>query len=174
MNRRSLLRLSVVALCLLRHCLLTDGCDRAELNGPPDLRVGRDECGECGMIINEDRCSCAFLIEREGVREHVMFDDIGCMLDFEHQSNEGVRIIDGFVRDHASRAWVPVDTAAFLMADREILKTPMGSGIVAFGTRADAQSLRETVGGEILDYQQLRPARRAWMEARFGKERPAS
>lgn len=153
--------------------LLSGGCRRTEIDGPPQLRVGRDECAECGMLISEDRCACAFLIEHHGAREYAMFDDIGCMLDYEHDGRDGVRILRGYVRDHDSRLWTPSDEAVFLFADRDRLLTPMGSGIVAFGSADAAGPTREAVGGELMDWSTLVPARRAWMEERYGKRRAA-
>jgi hypothetical protein len=39
-------------------------CRTGELTGPPDLRLGRDECAGCGMIISDGRCASAMLIQR--------------------------------------------------------------------------------------------------------------
>lgn len=159
------------ALVLLPALALLYGCRGEVLTGPPTLRMGRDECAECGMIISEDRCSSALLIERgnPGDREHAMFDDIGCMLDYEHHLAQETRVVQGFVHDHESRAWVPASGAFFLYANRDRLRTPMGSGIAAFSQRAGADEARRQFDGEIMDYQKLGPARRAWMEARYGK-----
>ena len=145
------------------------GCDRGELAGPPTLHPGKDDCAECGMLINEDRCSSGLLIDRNGVREHIVFDDIGCMLEYEHAKHDGVKVIDRFVHDHKTKAWVASGTAFFLYADPEKLSTPMGSGIVAFADRAAAEQAQREFGGDVMDFTLLVPARRAWMEARYGK-----
>ena len=50
-------RLLIILGAGLAAASLLAGCDRAPLSGPPELRLGRDECVECGMIINDDRCS---------------------------------------------------------------------------------------------------------------------
>lgn len=144
------------------------GC-RSELSGPPKLRLGRDGCGECGMLVNEDRCSSGLLVERGGRREHLLFDDIGCMIDSERWGLEDTLVIDRYVHDHGTRAWVRASEATFLFADRERLKTPMGSGIVAFAARADAEAAQRMYGGELLDLATLVEARRRWLEERFGK-----
>src|SRR5690606_35950302 len=131
--KRALLGVAVSGLAALA---LLPGCSRGELSGPPELRVGRDECGECGVIISEDRCSSAILVERGGRREHVLFDDIGCMLDYERGRAGEFAAVDAFVHDHPTRAWVRAADAHFLFADRDLLPTPMGSGIVAYAERA--------------------------------------
>lgn len=149
--------------------LILTACGGEDLAGPPQLRLGRDECVECGMLISEDRCSSAMLIQQGGRREHVMFDDIGCMLDWERRGGQDAAVIDRFVHDHASRAWTSAASASFLMADRERLPTPMGTGIVAFDSPSAAAHAQAQFGGDLLDYAALAAARRAQMEARFGK-----
>lgn len=164
-----MLKFIMSCVCLWACALLINGCGPRTLDGPPDLRLGRDECAECGMLINEDRCSSAFVVEVQDVQEYAMFDDIGCMLDFEHWKQKPGNVIRGYVHDHTSRAWVPAHEAHFVFANPDTLQTPMGSGIVAFGTRAAADECASRHAGEVLNYERLTKARRAWMEARFGK-----
>jgi len=166
---------SNLGVAALSAAALLAGCSRSELSGPPELRLGRDECGECGMIVSEDRCSSALLVENEGVREHVVFDDIGCMLDYERDRAGRLTRVDGFVHDHGTREWVRAAEARFLMADREKLPTPMGSGIVAFAGAEAAAAKQREVGGEVMDYARLAEARREWARARSaapGAEEP--
>ena len=148
---------------------LVPACSRTDLTGPPELRVGRDECGECGMIVSEDRCSSALLVEIGGRREHVVFDDIGCMLDYERDKAGGYTPVDAFVHDHGTGAWARAADAHFLYADRERLPTPMGTGIVAFAGADGALAKQREFGGEVMDYGRLAVARRDWMWARYGK-----
>lgn len=163
---------SAIAAAILGAVMLA-GCGREPLSGPPELRLGRDECAECGMIINEDRCSSALLIEREGMREHIAFDDIGCMLDYEFENKGDLMIVQGFVHDHSTQAWVETNAASYLFADRERIPTPMGSGIVAFANQEGAEAAQAEFGGKLLGYAQLASARRAWVEALYGKPRSA-
>lgn len=148
--------------------MATLGCSRPPMSGPPETRLGRDECGECGMLVSEDRFSGATLLEREGERMYIHFDDIGCMLDYEHDKGPSIKVLDRFVRDHGSRAWVSASEAVFVFADRDRLRTPMGSGIAAAATRERAEGMRAVFGGELMDWDRLKMARREWMEARYG------
>jgi nitrous oxide reductase accessory protein NosL len=145
--------------------LLAAGCGREELAGPPELRPGRDECAECGMLIHDERAASALLVERGRRREHLLFDDVGCMLDHEHGAELGV--VERFVRDHGSREWVGAAGAAFLLTESDELHTPMGSGIASFADAADAESAQHELGGEVLDYTALGVARLEWLEARL-------
>ncbi|MFN0059977.1 MAG: nitrous oxide reductase accessory protein NosL [Planctomycetota bacterium] len=131
------------------------GCERRELTGPPVLRLGRDECAECGMMINEERSASALLIERASVREHALFDDLGCMIDYERDRPPDVRILDRFAHDHVSRAWFRTEHAVFLRTTPDKLPTPMGSGIAAFSDRAAAAAAQSTLGGRIVRYDEL-------------------
>ncbi len=142
------------------------GCDRAELTGPPTLRVGRDECVECGMMINEERCSSALLVEDRGIREFLFFDDIGCMLDYEQQPHAEQRAIERFVHDFATQQWLNARAAVFVAADRQKLTTPMASGLVAFATVEQAQEAINTYGGQTMSAEELSAARVAWQESR--------
>lgn len=142
------------------------GCGNKPLGGPPELRLGRDQCVECGMIISEDRCSSAMLIERDRRQEYVLFDDIGCMLDWRRAKLGGAVVLDEFVHDYSTRAWTAVANATFLLADPEKLVTPMSSGMVAFSSKAAQEAAQEQVGGDILEYDGLMAARKAWSDKR--------
>lgn len=144
-------------------------CQRTVLTGPPELRLGRSECGECGMLISEDRCSSALLIDSKGHREHVLYDDIGCMLDSERRGLDGAVVAERYVHDFDSRAWVQAGQAHFVAADRDSLQTPMGSGLVAFANAQDALATARAHKGQVLDYAALAAFRKSWMEERFGK-----
>jgi copper chaperone NosL len=146
----------------------TAACQRAELAGPPDLRLGRDQCIECGMIINEDRFSSAALaLGGRGYREHYLFDDVGCMLDYEREHGE-IEFIELFAHDADTRGWLRADQALFLVTDSSRILTPMGSGIAAYADQAAAIRAQSEHGGEVLSYGDLAPLRQAWVEARMG------
>lgn len=143
--------------------LVLSGCQLQPLSGPPTLHLGRDECAECGMLIIEDRSSCALLIEEDGHRAHLLFDDIGCLIDYRADHGQ-TAIVDAFIHDHNSRTWGPAASATYLICDA--LSTPMGSGIVAFHAAAAAAELHRTCGGSLSDYDGLAAARQAWESAR--------
>ncbi len=151
--------------------VLGSGCGSRELSGPPELRPGKDACVECGMLVMEDRCSTGLLMEVGGRREHVVFDDLGCMIDY--MPADGARIVESYVHDHTTREWVRAGEAVYLLADPSRLPTPMGSGYVAFGERARAEAARGEFGGELSDYAGVEAAREAWWIERYGKPRRA-
>lgn len=145
---------------LLLASFAVAGCSRPDADGPPALRLGRDECAECGMLVGEDRCSCGAIVERDGRREHALFDDIGCMLDSRDDRTNGLRFAAMFVHDHGTKEWIRADAAWFMVTDPGSLRTPMGSGVVAFATRAAAETAAGKHGGRVADYAGLDEARR--------------
>lgn len=144
------------------------GCDRVSIEGPPTLRLGRDECGECGMAIHDERSSAAILVEADGRRDYLLFDDIGCMLDLVRAGGPELHVVSAYVHDHSNNTWIVAPDAVFLMADGASLHTPMGSGLAAFADRAAAEHSQREFGGEILDYSSVADRRRERMEERRG------
>jgi copper chaperone NosL len=157
-------RPSCIALCVFTAILLP-ACRGAEVSGPPTIRAGRDECAGCGMIIGEDLCSCAILVEDGGRRTYLLFDDLGCLLDHRSDHPDTV-VVDSYVHDYATGGWARGATAQYLLAVPDKVRTPMGSGIVAFETEAQAVAEQTRSGGEVVDYERLVETRRGWREAR--------
>ncbi len=145
--------------------LLLAGCAGEEPLAPPQIRLGRDECAECGMLIMEDRSSAARIIDAGQGPEPQLFDDIGCLLDREREE-QGVRVLARYFRDHQTAAWIPEARETFVMA--EGVRTPMASGIIAFADPARADSKAAETGGAVLAYDALAEARARSVRERAG------
>lgn len=144
---------SIIVLALAAS---VSACRREAPTGPPELRVGRDQCLECGMLISEDRCAAVILMERGGAREHAVFDDVGCLLDWLGETHDPpARALETFLREYDARTWIPAHSAVVLRADPDRLHTPMGSGIVAFANAAAADARQREFGGTVTDYAAL-------------------
>ncbi|MCW5765484.1 MAG: nitrous oxide reductase accessory protein NosL [Phycisphaeraceae bacterium] len=167
MNRAPTRSTSITAATLVAFGLLASCCT-GDPTGAPELRPGHDQCAECGMIINEGRFASALRVVKDGRAEDLLFDDIGCMLNFEREPDSPAATAR-FVHDHATGRWTDGNTAVYLMADRDRLSTPMGSGIVAFADRAAAERAARQHDGRLHDYPGIAAARKAWMEERYGK-----
>jgi hypothetical protein len=157
----------LAALALLVAMGLLHGCSGASLSGPPALRLGRDECAECGMIINEERCSSALLIQRDGVLEHAVFDDIGCMCDYE-QAHTDVAVKGRYVHDHETKEWRSASDSIFACA--ESFSTPMASGIVAFADSPLARQRAKDARSELLTFAQVMELRATRTRQRHGQQ----
>lgn len=146
--------------------LALSGCGRSEVSGPPTLRLGRDMCEACGMLVNEDRCSSGMLIERDGRRVHALFDDIGCMIDYERGAGHEFAVVERYVHDHQTRAWIALPDGHFVVADERQLRTPMSSGIIALRDRAAADEAASRHAGRVATYEELTRLRATQAEER--------
>ena len=98
------MNLSLRTVALLAPLLAA--CQRDGLSGPPTLRLGRDECAECGMAIHDEPASAAMLVEQGGRRDHLLFDDIGCMLDLERSRENELSVVGRFVHHRIGGGWI--------------------------------------------------------------------
>ena len=140
--------LSLVALLVL------GGCAKRVVEGPPAVKYGQDECALCGMILNEDRFASALLIEEDGARSYLLFDDIGDQIQYEAKHHPSV--VSRFAHDFNSRQWIIAEDAVFVVS--ETLHTPMGSGIVAFREISDATSKATEANGRLKQWKELQAA----------------
>lgn len=88
------------------------------------------------MAISDQRFA-AEIIDEHG--EAFKFDDIGCMFDFMEQRTD-VKINGRFVKDFETKEWIPYEKAVIVDTD---VRTPMGSGKLAFADAGRAQAFRE-------------------------------
>jgi copper chaperone NosL len=114
---------------------LVPTCNRGLPAGPPTIHYGQDPCAGCGMIISDDR-SAAALVDPAGDSAPLLFDDIGCLLDYEREHPQ-LAARSHYVHDATSRQWLAASAATFVKTSRE---TPMGSGLLAFVRRSDAEA----------------------------------
>ncbi len=156
-----------LAALLLALCLLPAGCGESEVNGPPPTKLGHDPCAECDMIVNEDRYAAGAVVKKDGHAEHQSFDDTGCMLDHAREHPELV-FTQWFVRDAKTRQWLPAASAHFVMSEQ--IHTPMGSGIAAYSSNAEASEAARQFAGLVIDWSALPAARQKFMEDRYGKK----
>lgn len=138
--------------CVLAGMALLACCESSPLTGPPTLKPGRDECAECGMLVSDQRCAASLLVERGGRREHLVYDDIGCMLQAERDGASVGRVIERHVRDYSGDGWLEAGRAAFVRADPTAMPTPMGSGIVAFAGVEIARAEAGKRGGAVVEF----------------------
>lgn len=152
---------------LFAVALFAGGCGGGDrLSGPPTLRMGRDECAECGMGLSEERCAAASIMRQDGVDAYVLFDDVGCMLDHEQEHHDST-VSARYVHDYDTKAWLEADEAFFLFAEK--LQTPMGSGIGAFGSREGADAKQRQSGGAIMNWSEIGQARIKWRHEKLDK-----
>lgn len=117
--------------------------------GPGVIRYDTDACDHCRMTI-ADASFAAQLVTTTG--KVYRFDDPGCLASFVAGARVApAEVHAAWVNDH-ERPDTPVrvEDAVFVISDR--IRTPMNSGVAAFGTRASAAALQARTGGQLLPW----------------------
>lgn len=131
-----------LAISLLWFAACSGGPD---FDKPPEIRYGEDLCERCQMIISEPRFAAAY-VTADG--ESHRFDDVGEMLAYRRESGDDVAVF--WVHDYETEEWLKADAATFVKSDA--LHTPMGFGIVAFASQAQAETWLAANGGTSMDF----------------------
>lgn len=103
---------------------LAVACGATVAEGPPELRLGVDECSRCRMIVSEPATAA---VARGPGGEEARFDDLACLTGFvDERGTDGWQI---WVHTLDGDDWLEAERAHYLRDPRRI--TPMGSGWVA-------------------------------------------
>jgi nitrous oxide reductase accessory protein NosL len=111
---------------------LVAACASGEF-APVPIEEG-DMCSFCRMAISEKQFAAEIITDDATLK----FDDVGCMLRYRQAAADKLDRAAIFVTDNVSREWLKAESAFFVRS--KTIKTPMGSGIVAFGDRSRAGS----------------------------------
>lgn len=149
MNARFRFSFSLIALCVL-----APGCHPRQTElVPPTVHYGQSVCDGCGMIVSDEHYAAALIVQSDdGEQRSVVFDDIGCMLDYQRK-HSGEAVLARFVKDINTGTWLSVAEATFVRGDG--VRSPMGYGIAACSTPAAAHALVAGHGGSIQPIEQL-------------------
>lgn len=112
-----------------------------ERAGPRPIAHGSDACAGCRMHVDRP----GFAAEREAGGAVTVFDDVGCLQRVLAAGGERGRI---WIEDHATGELVALEDATLVRSGGT--RTPMGSGIVGFRDRAQAERHRARTGGEFV------------------------
>lgn len=140
-------RLTLLVIILLAAVLA--GCQsEPALDQPPEIVYGEDVCDQCNMIISEPRFAAAYYLPDGTAR---LFDDIGNMGLYHAQHHEDVATF--WVHDYDTEEWLDARQAFFVRSD--MLRTPMGHGVVAFADRANADALAAEHEAMVMSFEEL-------------------
>ncbi len=121
-------------------------CDEAE-RGPVKIAYGEDGCDACRMIISEAPHAAQMRLARKVEK----YDDVGCLLE---RLAKGAAPVEMWVTDQKTGRWLDARSAFY--SHSKDFKTPMASGLAAFGDRSDAESHASKYKGEVLSFEQIR------------------
>ena len=128
------------------------GCDGAPATGPAPIVYGEDACAACRMIVSEAPHAAQARLPG-GIVES--YDDIGCLVT---RVAEGAAPVETWVVDRPTGAWIDARTARFVQTEK--VRTPMASGLVAYGDASAAAAFAAETGGRALDWDAVLGSRR--------------
>ena len=123
-----------VRLLLLLLPLLLAGCSRSPESGPVEIRLDRDVCTRCRMVISEPRFAAEVRGPVEGGGTRVWkFDDIGCaVLWLDEQPWKDDPRVEIWVADQRDGHWIDARRAWYV----PVTHSPMGYNLGAQDTPA--------------------------------------
>jgi copper chaperone NosL len=131
-------------------------CNHPAAIDPPPIQYGEDVCEFCRMTIDNVRFAAALIYRTPAGRQRVaIFDDIGCMLAWQREHSTD-RTIAAFVHDFKTHQWIKASGAWYVRSSA--IQTPMGWGIAAGASRADAAQSAPGSGLKPMDFNELRSA----------------
>jgi copper chaperone NosL len=120
---------------------------------PRELQVGVDACEFCRMAISDDRFGGEVLLT---TGRHHTFDSIECLAGFLAAQSDSTRIRGVWVSDFEQRRLVDAQSAVFVRGGS--VRSPMGRDVIAFAAGKDAAELRNTYGGTVTTWAEVRAA----------------
>lgn len=143
-TRRKLIATGAALPFVLAAC----GGEKASGNEPPAIKLGRDACRRCGMIISEERFASG-IVDSTGKAQ--VFDDAGEMVATVQE--EGLNDRRVWVHGSPSLKWMDAREAWYAVTME--LPTPMGSGVFPFDTEADAKQFASEHAGSVFSWDDL-------------------
>ncbi|MCC6944616.1 MAG: nitrous oxide reductase accessory protein NosL [Thermomicrobiales bacterium] len=143
-TRRALLATGATLPFVLAGC----GDDAASADDPPEIKLGRDNCDRCGMIISEERFASG-IVDAKG--NALLFDDAGEMVATVQEEGLGER--RAWVHGYPSLEWIDA-TKAWYAVTMET-PTPMGSGVFPFDSEQEATTFAAEQGGMVFRWEEL-------------------
>ena len=133
---------------LLPFALVGCGGKGASGSEPPSIKLGRDTCDRCGMIISEERFASGIVDEKGNA---LTFDDPGEMIaTLQDEGLNGRRV---WVHGYPSMKWIDAKNAVYVVAKEA--QTPMGTGVVPFDNEAEASTFAEEKKGVVYTWEDL-------------------
>ncbi len=131
-------RVACIATVIAAAAVACESTDR-----PTEPAWGRQPCGHCGMIVGDARTAAELVTAR---RERVYFDDIGCMVVYEHEHQAEGAPLHAWVHDSDGPGWLDAERARYTSGEH----TPMDFGYVAHaGTGSSLEEMRRDVLGRL-------------------------
>ncbi len=146
------LRLLTTSIAVTGAVVLIGSCSNP---AEPVVTAGLDSCAECNMVIDAVNQACGHVADGE----FIPFDSPGCLLrsrdEMRHRGD--VLPTEVFFADYESGAFVPMESAVFLLTEH--IPTVMNAGVLSFSALEGAQARQTTADEEITDWMGYRRLR---------------
>ncbi len=120
---------------------------------PLPILYGQDMGEYCNMIISDNRFGAEIVTTK---RKIYKFDSIESMIAYRLENLENEEVRSYWVTDFANPGTlIPAENAYYLKAEK--IHSPMGLGLVAFASEADALRIQVEDGGALTTYDSLEP-----------------
>jgi copper chaperone NosL len=119
---------------------------------PQPLKYGTDACYACKMTLMDTKFGAEIVTEKGKVYK---FDDINCMVDFYNSEEEPVdKMAHVLVIDFSQpEKFVQGRDAFYIKSDQ--IRSPMSSGIAAFGAKTEMDKYKKEWKGIWLSWGEL-------------------
>ena len=124
--------------------LIVFGCRKTEVK-PVDI-LPEDLCAFCKMAIS-DKMFAGEIVKEDG--EAVKFDDLGCLRAYARKEG-GPKGMHLFFRSMEKDEWIKAEQA--VLVKTPLIKTPMGSGLIAFEEKKNADAFTKQHGGQLVAF----------------------
>jgi hypothetical protein len=144
--------ITYIVAALLFHAVISSGLARAA-----DEHI---HCSTCGMHADTSSTEVLASIKAGSKTSNLTFCSLGCVFDMLEEkgssvSLKGLKVLDHKTAATKNRKLLSVSDAWFLY-DTERLKGSMAPFIAAFASKSDATSAQEELGGELLQWPEVK------------------
>lgn len=130
--------------------ILLASCGKPDLS-PRDIK-DTDKCVVCNMMIDHPEQAAQMVFNNE---EHIIFDDIGCMMTYYKEQNNKDNIGMMYIKDYKHNKWIDAKKAYYLY--HKDVWTPMNYGVAAFKNKEDHnQYAKKVKGAKPLSFEDLK------------------
>lgn|SRR5690554_5163833 len=119
-------------------------------NKPHEIHFGSDECAHCKMVIMDEEFATQ-IVKKTG--KAFKFDSIECLAAYTKEQQPKATDQTLWVPDFATVEWVNANDAFFVKS--EVIKSPMGMGLLAFKSNEAANNHINQYPGKIISWNEL-------------------
>ena len=138
-------KISITTLLFLLTGLLY-GCS----SEPDPINYGSDVCAHCNMKIMDNRFGAELLNTKSKAYK---FDAAECMVDYIKKNTLDIK--EMYVTDFNNPGqFIIAGTSYFLISTKR--RSPMGEDLSAYKTKSDAETAKNSVGGDVYSWEELK------------------